>query len=276
MKNKQNNPKYSVLMTVYVKEKAEFLREAIDSMLGQTVKPSEFVLVEDGPLTDELYSVIAEYKKNPIFKIVTLKKNQGLGLALRRGIKECSNDLIARMDSDDYSKNDRMEKQLRILEKDPDLDIIGSNIDEFTEKHTNVKCHVILPENNDKIVSYSKKRCPFRHSAILYKKQAVLRAGNYRHYYLFEDYDIYIRMIRSGAKSYNIQEPLTYVRVSDDFFKRRGGIKYAKSIIKFKTEQLKTGYFSIKDYLISMPAHVFVCLMPNTIRDFIYRKILRG
>ncbi len=272
---KQKYPAYSVLMTVYYKEKAEFLREAIDSMLNQTVKPAEFVLVEDGPLTDELYATIAEYKKNPIFKIIILEKNQGLGLALKRGINECSNELIARMDSDDYSRSDRIEKQLQILEKDPTLDIIGSNVDEFTGNYTNVKCRVILPETNDEIIGFSKKRCPFRHPSLLYKKQAVLNAGNYRHYYLFEDYDIYIRMIRSGAKSYNIQEPLTCMRISDDFFKRRGGFKYAKSIIKFKTEQLTTGYFSLLDYLISMPAHVAVCLMPNFARDLVYKKLLR-
>ena len=103
----KNYPKYSVLMTVYYKEKAEFLRVAIDSMLNQTIKPAEFVLVEDGPLTDELYATIAEYKKNPIFKMITLKENQGSGPASAAGVLACAKEWIARLDSDDYSVPER-------------------------------------------------------------------------------------------------------------------------------------------------------------------------
>jgi len=265
-------------MSVYCKENPDWFSCAIDSMLNQTIKPSEFVIVCDGPLTKELDKVISEKtsRHKELFKIIRLQKNVGLGLALKRGIEECSNGFIARMDSDDYCKPDRIKKELNEFNKDPELDIVGTNVEEFNGDTKNVISHVILPENNSEIIKFSKKRCPFRHPALLYKKSIVLKAGNYREYYLFEDYDIYVRMIQNGAKSKNIQEPLTYMRISEDFYRRRGGLKYAKSMLRFKNEQLHSGFFSFSDYLISAPAHLAVCLMPNFARDLIYRKLLRG
>ena len=124
---------FSVLMSVYIKEKPEYIRACFDSLLRQTVQADEWVIVEDGPLTDELYSVLDEYQKAypGLIKRVPQEKNQGLGAALRSGIPECRNELIARMDTDDIAREDRFEKQLAEFEKDPELDICGSQIDEF-------------------------------------------------------------------------------------------------------------------------------------------------
>lgn len=269
--------KYSVLMSVYYKEKPEWLQYSIESMLNQTIKPDEFVLVEDGPLTPELNSVVDDFvKKNKeIFKIVKIEKNGGLGPALKRGINECKNEFIARMDSDDYSFPKRIEKQFEIFEKNPELGLVGTNVNEFKDNIENVNCSVVLPEKHNDIYKFSKKRCPFRHPSLLYKKSEVLKCGNYRNFYLCEDYDLYVRMLTSGCKCYNIQEPLVYMRIGNDFYKRRGGWKYMKTILKFKNEQLKTGYFSIGDYLKSTIPHIIVCLMPNSLRDYIYRNMLR-
>lgn len=269
--------KYSVLMSVYYKEKSEWLDYSIKSMMNQTIKPTEFVLVEDGPLTPDLDKVIESYQQEypNIFKIIKIEKNGGLGPALQRGILECSNEFIARMDSDDYSLPNRIEKQFAVFENNPELGLIGTNVEEFKNDITNIDCHVILPENHEDIYKFSKRRCPFRHPSLLYKKSEVLKAGNYREFYLCEDYDLYVRLLRNGCKCYNIQEPLVYMRVGADFYKRRGGIKYLKTILKFKNEQLKIGYFSITDYLKSTIPHIIVCLMPNSLRDYVYRNLLR-
>lgn len=274
---KQDNFKYSVLMSVYYKEKPEWLEYSIDSMLKQTIFPDEFVIVKDGPLTPELEKVINDFeKKHPkLFNIITIEKNGGLGPALQRGILECKNEFIARMDSDDYSKPNRIEKEFAIFEKHPELGLVGTNVEEFEGDISNVNCHVILPEKHEDIYKFSKKRCPFRHPTLLYKKSAVLKAGNYREYYLCEDYDLYVRLLRSGCKCYNIQEPLVYMRIGADFYKRRGGIKYMKTILKFKNEQLKKGYFSLFDYIKTTVPHIIVCLMPNSLRDYVYRNFLR-
>lgn len=269
--------KYSVLMSVYIKDNPEWLIESIDCMLNQTIKCDEFVIVEDGILTDELNLIINKYKNQypKLFNIVKIEKNVGLGPALKLGVEKCRNEWIARMDSDDFSPSDRIEKQFKILHKIPDLSIIGSNACEFYDNIKNVVANVVLPETNDDIIKFSKRRCPYRHSGILYKKSKILEAGNYQECYLCEDYDLYARMEIVGAKGYNIQEPLLYVRVNPEFYNRRGGIKYLKSILKFKKRLYKTGFYSLKDYIISSSAHIIVCLMPNVMREFIYKKLLR-
>lgn len=269
--------KYSVLMSVYYKENPEWFDYSIKSMINQTIKCDEFVLVEDGPLTKELDDVVNKYqKKYPgIFNIIKIEKNGGLGPALKLGIENCKNEFIARMDSDDFSIPNRIEKQFEIFEANPELGLVGSNVEEFEGTIENVNCHVILPEKQKDIYKFSKKRCPFRHPTLLYKKSSVLKAGNYRKFYLCEDYDIYVRMLSTGCQCYNIQEPLVYMRIGSEFYKRRGGLKYMKTILKFKNEQLKTGYFSLFDYLKSTIPHVIVCLLPNNLRDLIYRNFLR-
>jgi len=107
------------------------------------------------------------------------------------------------------------------------------------------------------------------------KKSKVLDAGNYRSYYLVEDYDMWVRMIENGANCYNFEEILVFMRISEDFYKRRGGIKYLSSILKFKKEQFNNGFYSKKDFIISSFAHIVMCLMPNKMRDLLYRKVLR-
>lgn len=273
----KENRKYSVLMSVYYKENPQWFCESIKSMINQTVFPDEFVLVKDGKLTDELDAVIDKYlKKYPkLFKIISLENNVGLGLALAIGIENCTNEFIARMDSDDYSVPNRIEEQFKIFENDNSYDLVGSNVDEFQDNIDNVVSKCILPEKHHSIERFSKKRCPFRHPSLLYKKSAVMRAGNYRNYPYCEDYDLYIRMICSGAKCYNIQNVLVYMRVSYDFYKRRGGIKYLTHIMRFKNEQLKTGYYTFSDYIKTSLPHIVVSLMPNTIRDYIYVNLLR-
>lgn len=269
--------KYSVLMSVYHKEKSEWLKISIDSMIKQTMKPSEFVIVEDGKLTEELEEVILEFEKQypETFKIIRIKDNVGLGRALSIGIEKCKFDYIVRMDSDDYSYPTRVEEQFEILEEYPEIGIIGTNVNEFMDNIDNVISYVCLPEKNEDIIKFSKRRNPFRHPSVIYKKEEVLKAGNYRDFYLCEDYDLYIRMIKNGCECYNIQKPLVYMRIGKDFYKRRGGIKYLKTITKFKNMQLKEGYFSISDYIKSIVPHIIVCLMPNQMREYVYKNMLR-
>lgn len=268
---------YSVLMSVYYKDNPKWLEESIDSMLNQTVKTNDFVIVKDGKLNKELDKVLDKYKEkySNIFNIVELEKNQGLGPALAIGVEKCRNEYIARMDSDDISDKDRIEKELKII-KEKNVDIVGTNIVEFINDITNIQAYRVLPEDDEKIKKYIKTRNPFGHPSVIIRKSKVIEAGNYREYYLCEDYDMWIRMIKSGAKCYNIQENLVFMRISEDFYRRRGGVKYLKSILTFKTEQLNNGFFSFKSYIISSLASIITCLVPNKIREFIYKKILRG
>lgn len=268
---------YSVLMSVYYKEKPEWLDYAIRSMLDQTIKTNDFVIVKDGPLSIELDEIINNYKNEypNLFNIVELKENVGLGQALKVGVEKCKNEWIARMDSDDYSIPTRCEKEIKKIKCNPNLDIVGSNIAEFIGNIDNVISYRILPNTNEEIYAYARRRCPFGHPSVMLRKSKVLEAGNYRKYHLVEDYDMWVRMIEKDAKCFNFSEVLVYMRVSEDFYKRRGGIKYLKSILKFKNELYKKGFYSTKDYIISSSAHIVMCLLPNNLRSFLYKKTLR-
>ena len=125
--------KISVLMSVYIKENPTFLKDAIESVQNQTLKPSELVLVEDGPLTPELYQVLdqLEAESDIPVKRYPLEQNQGLGLALRQGVLQCQYDIIARMDTDDIAVPDRFEKQVQLMEKDKPSTLLGGHIAEF-------------------------------------------------------------------------------------------------------------------------------------------------
>lgn len=269
--------KYSILMAVYIKEKAEYLELAIKSMLNQTVMTNDFVLVKDGPLTEELNEVINKYSSMypGLFNIIEFQKNMGLGYALKIGVERCKNEWIARMDSDDFSIPTRCEQQLNLIKDNPKLDIVGSSITEFNGYLGNIQAYNHLPETNEEIHEFARRRCPFSHPSLMIRKSKILEAGNYREYLLCEDYELWTRMLANNAQCYNIEESLVYVRVDDNFYKRRGGIKYLKSILKLKTELYKRGFYSLKDYCISSSAHIVMCLLPNKVRTFLYKNFLR-
>ncbi|MCT3602867.1 glycosyltransferase [Lactobacillus acidophilus] len=270
--------KYTVLMSVYQKENPEYLKTSIASMLAQTVKPSEFIIVEDGPLTAQLYSVINEFVKNDknLFKIIKNEKNLGLGPSLNKGILASQNELIARMDSDDYSTPERCQKELEIFKNDPTVGIVGTFEVEYVDTITNIMSIHKVPEKNSEIRQFMKRRCAILHPTVMYKKSNVIMSGNYHSVPLYEDYDLFARMtLEYGIKAYNIQENLYYIRTSPDFYKRRGGIQYAKTALRFKAELYKKGYTSISDFIISGIGQAVVCILPNSMRKIIYNKILR-
>ena len=268
---------YSVLMSIYKQENPAYLIQALDSMLNQTVFPSEIVMVKDGPLTRDLENVLNRYdtKYPGLFNFVSYDVNHGLGYALRQGILACSNEIVARMDTDDIARPDRMEKQLAAI--DGGLDMVGSDVIEFVTSPNNPVAATDLPKGIDAIRSYSKRRNPFRHPPMTFKKSKVIEAGNYSSEFLyFEDWDLFNRMLACGCQADNLSEPLVAMRVSEDFYARRGGLQYLKYAKLFKKAQVMRGYFSNLDYLCSYLPHVVLCLMPNFLRAYLYRVLLRN
>lgn len=268
-------PNYSVLMSVYQKEKAEFLRASMDSMWNQTVKTNDFVLVCDGPLTETLENVIEEMTvSHPEINVIRLKKNSGLGNALNEGLKHCKNDLVARMDSDDISLPQRCEVELKAFMTHSDIDICSGTILEFQGEPGNVVGKRVLPAENSKIRDYSRKRNPFNHVAVMFSKKAVEAAGGYvETFHLFEDYYLWIRMLQNGARGWNVEEPIVYVRMSDDAYMRRGGIAYTREMLRFHQWIYSTGWSSKADFMTGAIPHMIVCIMPNEVRRAVYKRL---
>ena len=267
---------FSVLMSVYAKEKPEYLSEALDSIIKQTVVPDEIVLVEDGPLSSGLLDVIQRYKERGRIKSVKLQKNVGLGAALNKGLEVCSYDLVARMDSDDISYPDRFERQLEVFKRNQDVDIVSSWISEFSDSTDNIVSVRRLPEQHSDIAKFAKRRCPINHPAVMFRKEAVIASGGYKHFRLFEDYYLWARMLVHGCTFYNIQEPLLWFRVSLKMYKRRGGIRYTIDEIKFQSELKNLGLINNWEKISNIGIRMFVRLIPNSMRSFLYRKFLRG
>lgn len=265
--------KYSVLMSVYYKEKPEYLQQSIESILHQTAPTDDFVLVCDGPLTPELDSVIAKYTT---LHVVRLKENGGLGRALNEGMKHCQHDLIARMDSDDISRPDRCERELGVFSQHPEVDIVSGTIEEFITSPDEVYSRRVLPETSAEIVQFAKKRNPFNHPAVMYRKSAVEAAGGYKDFYLLEDYFLWVRMLLRGSKGYNIQEPVLWMRAGSDLYKRRSGWKYVGSEKKLFSYMLTRVFISKGEYYQAVVSRTAGAMVPNWLRSVLYQRVLRN
>jgi len=268
--------RFSVLIPIYAKEKPSFFRESLDSVINQTLLPSEIVIVKDGPLTEELEKVITEFINNHpgLIKVISFESKNSLGIVLAAGVKACSYELIARMDSDDVSRKDRFEKQIAEFSKDPQLDICGSQLAEFTGTIDNIVSHRRVALADKDIKHYQRMRSAFNHPTIMFKKTSVLNAGNYDICPNMEDGYLYVRMFLNGATAMNLSEELVFARVGDALYKRRGGIDYFINYKMARKKILATGFISKREYYYSIFVHFIVATVPLRLRGIIYRNIL--
>lgn len=268
---------YSVLFSLYKKENPEYLRLAIESMLKQTTPPDEIVVVEDGPLTDELYVVVQEYKaKYPeLINVVVSEKNVGLGRALNLGLKACKYELVARMDTDDISKPERCEKQLKRFEEKTELAIVGAWVDEFYDNPLQTVSTRAVPMEYEAIYRFAKRRSAFNHPTVMYRKSKVLEVGGYADLRRNQDVDLFGRMLYSGFKAENIGESLLWFRANVDLAKRRRSWENTRSYINTIKKFWKMGYASYWDYLIVAVAQTGLFFMPLKLQYWIYKNFLR-
>lgn len=271
---------YAVLMSVYEKENPEFLKQSIESIFRQTILPKQFILVKDGPLPKELEGVISllknkgETEYSIQFTIVALPENAGLGPALNQGLKRAEYDYIARMDSDDIAFPNRCELQLQVFSK-KQVDIVSGTVLEFGQNTKEIQAVKSLPEEQEEILKYARRRNPFNHPCVMFRRQVILQAGMYQDVRWFEDYDLWVRALMQGAKGYNTKEPLLYMRAGSDMYLRRGGLKYVRKGIAFRLKLRKMGFSGNRDFLVSVCGQIFMGLMPNGMRKQLYKKILR-
>ena len=269
--------KFSVLLSIYKKENPVYFIESLNSIIEQTVLPTEIVIIKDGDLTQELEHVCLKYKNKyrDLIKVISLEKNQGLGKALQIGLKYCTYDIVARMDSDDIAKKDRFEKQIREFEKDDKLAILGSSIEEFSTTPDLIDSIRNVPLSNHEIRKYAKMRNPFNHMTVMFRKSAVLDVGSYQPFHLNEDYYLWYRLLNKGYKAKNLSESLVYARVDKNMFQRRGGVKYFLQEVKLQNIFYKNHFINTYEYVRNIGMRMSARLLPNAIRGILYRKYMR-
>ncbi|GEN95257.1 glycosyltransferase [Pediococcus ethanolidurans] len=260
---------YTGLMSIYFKEKPKNLKISLESIIKQKLLPSEMVVIEDGTFNEKLKKVLIEFQRaceklHISFKIINHKVNKGLGKSLNEGLKYCSNNYVARFDSDDINLPDRMEKTMKVFQYNGKLSVVGSNVQEFGGNRGHIEKRV--PLTSSKIMKLSKFRNPMNHMSVTFKKNIVESVGGYEDVPYFEDYYLWLKMLKGGYVFKNISQSLVLVRVDENFYSRRGGIQYAKKELKFQVKIFKMGY-------ISFPRFVFNCIV-RAIPRFFPKKLL--
>lgn len=271
--------KFSVAMSVYKNDSPEYFDKALASITTkQTIKPDEIVLVIDGPVPNEVNSVIAKYEAlyPNMFQIIRLEKNGGLGNALKLAVEKANYELIARMDSDDIAMPTRFEQQLIFFDQNPDVDIVGGDITEFINLEDNVVGKRCVPTTHDQINEYMKYRCAFNHMTVMYKKTSVQKAGGYVDWFWNEDYYLWIRMMENGCIFVNTGTVLVNVRVGRDMYKRRGGKKYYLSEKKLQKYMLDKKIINRRIYFSNVLKRWIVQRgLPNSVRGWVFRTFAR-
>jgi glycosyltransferase involved in cell wall biosynthesis len=268
--------KISVLMSIYYKETYLNLEQCLESLANQTLTADEIFIVKDGTLTDSLDKTLSEWKKKLPLRIVGYKDNKGLAYALNYGITYCSNELIARMDSDDICVSDRFEKQIKYFEENPDIDLLGGYILEFigdTKKPVAIRD---VPLDNYSMKKYFRRRDAINHMTVMVKKISVLKSGSYQDWYLNEDTFLWCRMILAGCKFANLPDILVYVRVGKDMYNRRGGLKYFLADRRLQKYKFDNKIVNFYEYITNVFIRFIVqVIMPNSIRGLVYKYFFR-
>ncbi|MBR5178605.1 MAG: glycosyltransferase [Lachnospiraceae bacterium] len=277
--------KYSILMSVYREDSPEYFKVALDSIYQkQTKKPDEIVIVEDGPVTEELRQVVRDFVKetklenpdcNNLVKVIVLKKNAGLGIALREGANNCIGDYIIRMDSDDISLPERIEILDSYLSQHPEIDALGTDIGEFIEDPGKIVRHRVCPADHESIVKMSKKRNPMNHVSCAIKRSSLEKIGNYRSLSLIEDYFLWVRMIAHDMRLANINQSLVAVRIGNGFEKRRRDVDRVKSwkvLQKYMLKHKMINHFQAALNMLYIRLFVY---SPACFKKLAYNKMLR-
>lgn len=264
--------KFSVLMSLYFKEKPEYLTECFESLKNQTVQADEIVVVFDGAITPELEQVMQNFAEILPLNIVRLEQNQGLGKALNHGLTHCRNEWVFRMDTDDICIPERFEKQIAFIEQNPDTIIFGGQIAEFGSDINDIVSYRRVPTETKAIVEFTQKRCPFNHMTVAYQKSAVLKCGGYQD--LQEDYYLWIKLVALGKKVANLPEILVYARVGNGMVGRRCGIAQAKAEWRLFKLKHQVGMQNVVSGFITFTMRVIPRLLPTVLLTLFY-KLLR-
>ena len=267
--------KFTLLMCIYAKENPVFLTQCIKSVMNQTVIPDEWIIVKDGPLTNELEAVLSNITYPGIIKQIALPQNVTLGPARAIGVEEANNDWIAIMDCDDICRHDRFEKQLAMIGFNPDFGLIGGQIAEFIEDPGHVIAKRNVPTEQIDIIKYAKRRNPYNHMTVMFKRELAIQVGNYRYFPGFEDYDLWTRMMRNGVICANHPDILVDARVGSGVYGRRRGVSYIKSEWRMQKQLKKLGITNAMEFMRNCAVRIPVRLLPERALEAAYNRYAR-
>jgi len=278
IKAEDNYIKFSVLMATYHKDNSEHLFLALESLFKQTLLPNEIILVLDGDIPEENKIVVNKFLAHELklLQVFPLEKNVGLGNALNYGLKKCNYDFVARMDSDDIALENRFETQLNYFKNNPDVSVLGGWMNEF-EKELNDRNKIkSTPISLENIKKYAQLRNPLNHPTVMFKKKDIITVGSYEEINLFEDFYLWLRMLKKGYKLANVKDILVHFRVDDTMISRRHGYKYLVKEIKFITRCYNEKLINFSSFIIQIFTRLPLRLMPLSVLKFIYKYILRN
>jgi len=261
-------------MPVYAGDNLEYFKKATSSILNQTLKPDEIVIVVDGPIPNTHKLFLNELSENSIINVIFNAKNCGSGVSRDIGIKNCKNEIIALMDSDDISVPNRFEKQLNYLVNN-NVDIIGGWIEEFTEIPGDINSIRKVPSSHNEIYEYGKWRMPVNNVTLMFKKKAYFEVGGYPKQRRVEDWSLIAKMILNNNIFYNFPEILVYARAGKKYFSRRRKFNHFFYDLKIFLFMYKRGYINFLIMMINIIIRIVLKVLPQFITRIIYNNILR-
>lgn len=270
-----NKFSYGLLMSVYIGDTLCQTREAIESFLPKINLFKEIFIVIDGEVKPDVNRYLIEISHKNCITLLRLKKNLGLAKALNFGLQKMSSDYIFRMDSDDINLPDRFSLQQEFLELNPEITLLGGQIEEFDSNSKIVIGYRLVPTSTKEIKKIIRWRNPFNHPTVCFKRETVLSIGGYHDFRFFEDWDLWDRLIHDGHKCINLPEVLLRFRTSPNQYTRRRGFKYLKLEIQFLKERLRKGRMDFFAFVIRSLIAYCMRLLPFKIYSILFKKALR-
>jgi glycosyltransferase involved in cell wall biosynthesis len=262
-------------MSFYENDNESYLNQCLESLYYQTLPANQIVLIQDGQVGSKLSEIVEKWAKYLPIEVFKNDENLGLGKSLNLGVNLCKYEIIARMDADDICYPNRFEKQYNYLKENIHISAVSSWVAEFESDVSNIIIFKKLPSDPEVLYNYSKSRSPLNHPAVMFRKSAVLAAGNYDPYKNQQDYQLWVRMLLKGYKISNLPEPLLYMRIGNDLYQRRGGISYLRIEYAVQKDFYKLGFISFPRLFINLFIRGIIRVFPNNLRKLFYKKVLR-
>lgn len=266
----------TVLVRTHGSDDAEGLSRSIESLLDQTAPPETVLVLEDGSVSGDLSAATRSFEREAA--AVSVRRWEATvtrGEALRRGVAAAETPLVAVLDCGDAAVRERFEVQRAVLDRQPEVAVVGGYVSEFESDPDDPVGVRTVPTEPAAIRSFAKSRSPVNQPTACFRRAAVLEVGNYRPRQRLEDYELWVRLLASGERIANVDRVLTHVEVDHGFYARRGGLGYLREEVALHRQFYRMGFVSAGRFARTVATRVPVRLLPRSCRAAVYRHALR-